>query len=231
MQWSSGNDASGVAFKISGTGSRLISDGVECEAKATESIFLIDNAYTGVTAMTSGVFTDDGGVFFNASGKNQTLPGVDILNIGGVPNSKAIGSITVQSNGEPTEIANSNEWTDFDFNASAVETSSNERFTLVNTTTGEMRYDGLEDFEGALFCTISGSGSGGASQYQFRAVINGVPLTPISILSANEISGTMSSTALLADIPLETNDTVRIQIQNISNDSDFTGSFVTIRVQ
>ncbi|RLC69244.1 MAG: hypothetical protein DRH97_00095 [Chloroflexi bacterium] len=230
-QWSGGTNSNGVAFRISGTGQRIVSDGIECEAQPTESIWDIDSGYTGLVSMTSGAFTDQGGSFFAAGGKDQTVPGVGVLNIGGVPNSKAIGSITVQNNTQATSIADPTEWTDFNFDALAVVTSSNERFTLTNTTTGELRYDGLEDFEGALFCTISGFGSGGASEYQFRAVKNGVPLAPISILSANEISGTMSSTALLSDIPLVTNDLVRIQVQNISNDSNFTGKFVTIRVQ
>jgi len=232
LQWSLGKDAGGVALTALGASSqRLISIGSETQAAATEAIYDIQATYAGVASLSSGVHTNGTGEFFKTGSKDQTTPGVGVLNIGGVPNSKSIGSWTVQGNLEPTSIADPNEWTNFNFDASVVETSSNERFTITNTTTGELRYDGLKDFEGGLFCTISGFGSGGASEYQFRAVVNGIPLTPISILSANEMTGTMSSTALLSDIPLSTNDLIRIQVQNVSNDSNFTGKFVTARIQ
>jgi hypothetical protein len=228
-QWSSGTDSGGTAFSISGTGSRLVVSGIECEAKATETIFDIDAGYSGAVSMTSGAFTDDGGVFFDPAGKDQTYINVGVLNISGVPNSKTVGSWTVQDNLAVTALTQ-NQWTDFDFNALAVTTASNERFTLTNTTTAEIRYDGLQNFEGGLICSISGFGAGSAAEYQFRAVLNGVPLSPISILSANEITGTMSSTTLLVDLSLVTNDLIRIQVRNIDSDSDFTGKFVTTRI-
>lgn len=229
-QWSSGTDSNGTAFSVSGTGSRLVSNGIECEAKTTEKIWDIDSGYTGSISMTSGAFTDDGGVFFDATGKNQTDTGVKVLNISKVPNSKTIAMWTVQVNTTPTELTQ-NTWTDFNFNAMAVVLPSNERFTLTNTTTGEVRYDGLEDFEGALICALSGLGEGSSAEYQFRAVVNGLPVGTPVVLSANAIPATMSSTVLLSDVSLVTNDLVRIQVQNVDSDTDFTGKFVTCRVQ
>ena len=86
-QWSLGTDSGGEGFNISGAGVRLSSDGIECEAKATESIFCIDTGYTGSISMTGGAYTDLGGNFFKPGCKDQTDLSMRLINIANVPNS------------------------------------------------------------------------------------------------------------------------------------------------
>jgi len=237
-QWSDGADSSGTAFDISGTGARVIVNNLDYRAKTTESMFDIDSGYSGVVTMVGGAFTDDGGSFFKAGGKDETSVGVVVSSVADVDSSKAIGSFTVQTNIIPVDsetiIGDSGVYVDCNFDDSAVELDNTQRFTLMNSTTGEIRYDGSRKFSGSLFCPISAKGSGSASLYSFRVTVNGVSVKDANeddITAQNQISGTFSSTALLVPLTLLNGDLVKIQVTNLQSTSNITLNPLTCSIQ
>ena len=173
--------------------------------------------------------TTDTGTWANAS-LDQDSVLVNAFSNPGQEDSRAIGSMYVSGNATATVIASANTWTDLDL-GTAVESSNTSRWSLTNTTTGELTYQGVEPFSGTLFASISGTGAGGTSEYHFRAVKNGTVLTD-AVEAVIDVGSAVASASLVVPVFLMTaNDTVRLQVENVDSSSNFTVSHVSVSIQ
>jgi hypothetical protein len=229
-QWSNGQNLPGaVAFDFEGAASqRVVMSNLEDQTTVNEAFVNVNVNFGGMISIGGGVHTS--GPFFAVGSRDQTDIDINVIGVSGVSNSRTVGSVTVQGNAIETGLTLGN-WSDFDFGGLAQTTESNQAFTLMNTTTGEIRIDAPDGLEGSIFASISAVGSGGASLYEFRVVVNGSPVGVPAVVSANEISGTMSATPLLSDVILVQNDLVKLQVRNTASGSGITGSYVTYQVR
>jgi len=183
------------------------------------------NSYE-IVAVFSGT---DTGTWTNAS-LDQKDPKVIAFGNPGQADSKAIGSYLVDGNAEPTEFAGNGVWTDLDLGGNVVAGSNIERFTLVNPTTGELRYDGIEPFSGNLSFDAYVTSSGGAQDFQMRAVKNGLTLPDTFEPKLNIGSDTLIF-KVSVPVMLVTGDLVRPQKLRVSGTSSLTASHLAMSVQ
>lgn len=172
---------------------------------------------------------DPGATFFDPAGLDQTDTRVNTTNVAAVPDSKNIGSFVCNNNATATTIGAANTWTDLNLNASAVAASNIEQWSLTNTTTGELTYNGMSDFAGSLLASISCFSTGGSQEFQFRVVKNGAVLTD-GVISSVEIGADTANVGLVVPITAVETDTIRIQVQNIDGTSDITISFISVEI-
>jgi hypothetical protein len=155
-----------------------------------------------------------------STGQDQTSTVVSVSVAGNQQDSKSIGSVVATGNAVVTTIALINTWTDLNLNALAVAGSNIELWGSVNSTTGEVTYNGTPAFSGEILASMSVTSTGGSQSFQFRAVVNGSPLSDGVVVSVDLSSSPMISVTLVAPIQSVTGDTVRVQVQNISGTSD-----------
>lgn len=221
-QWSSGTNLSGIAFRISGTASRLNVNGIECETAATEHMFYVNPNYTGLVSMPGGTYTNGTGEFFDNTGLNEGALGFHV-SVVGAKRTKINGSMTVKNNIITTAMTQNN-WSDLNLNASAVDLTDNDKFVLHNTTTGAIKYLDHEDLSAEYRATIAAYGAGASDRYHFRLVINdGVDDTILTeVEPVNDLSSAISATSVLAPIVLMQNENIRVQVMNSTSSSNAT---------
>lgn len=115
--------------------------------------------------------------------------------------------------GIETIISTQGVFVDLNLDASAEEGSNINLWSVTNTTTGELTYNGLAPFDGSIIATIASISAGGVNEFHFRTVKNGSPLID-NILAGREIGNVSASITLLAPICVDPNDTIRIQVSN-----------------
>ena len=193
--------------------------------------FLVSNVVAGVSYEIVVVFVaTDTGTWTNNS-LDQTDPKVRVSDSPGQADSKTIGSFHVNSNATATVIVTLNTYTDLNLNASALAGSNIERWSLTNTTTGELTYNGIEPFSGTIFAQLSTLGETGSPEFRFRAVKNGVVLAD-GIETVREAGAVqIVTTGLIAPISVVTGDTVRLQVNNIDDATDITIAHLSVSIQ
>lgn len=134
--------------------------------------------------------------------------------------SKSIGSAFVKNNAVATTITTSNTFNDIDF-GTLTAGSNEERFTLTNAVTGELRYDGERAFSGEFAASISAFSTGGSQGFRFRLIKNGSVLTD-DIETEVEVGSNLASTTLLTPITLVQNDLIRPQVTRNAGTSTLT---------
>jgi hypothetical protein len=221
-QWSSGTNLSGIAFRINGTGLRLNVNGIECETTATEHMFYINPNYTGIVSMPGGTYTNGVGDFFDPTGLNEGSIGFHI-SVVGAKQTRINGSMTVKNNSTTTSMTQNN-WFDLNLNASAVDLTDNDKFVLLDTTTGAIKYLDHEDISAGFEAAISAHGAGSSDRYHFRVVINdGASDTIITeIEPVNDLTSAISATPIKAPVVMKQNENVRIQVMNSTSNSNAT---------
>jgi hypothetical protein len=132
-----------------------------------------------------------------------------------------IGSVISGENAVETVIATQGVFVDFNLNALAVAGSNIALWSLSDSTTGELTYNGLSPFTGSLTASISASSMGGANEFHFRAVKNGAPLSD-AVLAGRQIANTIGSITLIAPITVDPGDTIRLQVENDDGTSNIT---------
>lgn len=147
--------------------------------------------------------------------KDGDFVGVKTLSNGAQKDSRAIGSFKALANSTATVISVVDAWVDLNLNLSASVTISNSKWTLTNTTTGEMKYDDVNPMDGSMIASISASSSGVARKFEFRVLINGSPISADNIVASSEIGGSVRAIPLLVPTTVVQNDLVRIQVRNI----------------
>jgi hypothetical protein len=125
-----------------------------------------------------------------------------------------IGSIVVGGNTSATPITLASTFYDLNLNGLATETSENNLWTLINTTTGELRYDDIVQCNFRLIGLVAASSSGGVQRYNFRLLKNDLPLpSPNNIDIPIEVKSTIQSTPLMWNIEANLNDRFRLQVE------------------
>jgi hypothetical protein len=188
-----------------------------------ESLFNIDSGFTGSAVIQNYTNTNPNSLSYNATGIDNTS--IYVRN----DQSNYIGSYVVTGNTTPTAISTIDLWVDCNFNASAIAGSNIERFTLTNTTTGELRYDGLENFSGDFIASLSVFSAGSAQEFEFRILKNGSPL-PDNVILSRSISSSIGAGTLQAPIKAVTGDLFIIQVRNVDGTSDVTFKNVTTTI-
>jgi hypothetical protein len=223
-QFSSDQTGTGSAITIGANCPR--SEVFECFFNVAdgESLFHINSGFTGEAVVQN--YTK-----VNPNSTSYAVGGLDNKSIY-VRNdhSRSIGSYYVVNNAVTTTISTINTWTDFNLGGNAQPASNIERWTLTNTTTGELRYDGLEHFEGDIFASFSSVSVGGSQEFQIRAVKNGLEL-PDPIISSRETGGDTGNQSYLAPVTADTGDLFRLQVQNIDGTSNMTFKNVSVAIR
>lgn len=199
--------------------------------RATETVFNIANTINATSAirMVGGNFMGDG-VVFDASGLDETSPNLTVFHNANQKNSFTIGSYVVDGNTTATTFAGNGVFTDFDFNALAIAGSTIERFTLNDTTTGELTYNGIEDFDGEATFVVYCTSTGGAVDFQVRIIKNGVALPDVFIPTL-DIGSETKAFVVSVPIKLETTDTMRPQVLRVSGTSSITAAEASMVVK
>ena len=166
---------------------------------------------------------------FDSTGLDQT--DIKVLATGNIghPDSKNIGSILANGNTTVTTIGTQGVWVDFNLDTNAVAGSNIELWSLDDTTTGELQYDGLDDFTGTLNAVIVVQPNG-SKIYNIRAVKNGIVLSDTAV-SRVSISGTLTSIPFTVPISVITNDLIRLQILEEDGTDDPTITDLSMTIQ
>jgi len=186
--------------------------------------FLVSNVVPLVSYEIVAVFVaTDTGTWTNNS-LDQTNPKVAALDNPDQADSKTIGSFVVGGNTTATVITTQNVFVDLDLgNPGAVSAGNNERFTVTNSTTGEIRYDGLKPARLDVGGLMAASSSGGGQRFNVKALKNGSALpSPDDVDVPIEVGNNLSSVALGWSVEMVTNDLFRLQIANADGTSDIT---------
>ena len=193
--------------------------------------FLVSNVVAGVSYEIVAVFVaTDTGTWTNNS-LDQKNPKASVRDNPGQADSRTIGSCHVNSNATVTVIVTLNTYTDLNLNASALAGSNIERWSLTDTTTGELTYNGIEPFSGTISAQLSTLGETGSPEYRFRAVKNGAALAD-GIESVREAGAVqIVTTGLVAPVSVVTGDTIRLQVNNIDNAEDITITHLSVSIQ
>lgn len=146
---------------------------------------------------------------------------VDAFRNGAQPASSNIGSFVVGGNTEDTNIAEQGVFVDLNLNAMAVEASDNELWTLIDSTTGAIRYDGLTPDSLNYHGLVAASSLGGAQQFDFRLLRNrdgegfaDLP-SPDDVDVPIGVGSALQSTPLGWAIEVEPGDIYKLQVANM----------------
>jgi len=138
---------------------------------------------------------------------------------GDAKDSFSIGSAIANDNTTATTISTINIYVDFNLNSLAVAGSNIEQWTLMDATTGELRYDGIKEFFGSIRTSISAQSSGSSQEFVFRVVKNGSPLTD-AVEALTELRSDTNAVPYIAPITAVQNDLFRFQVKNIDGTSN-----------
>lgn len=131
------------------------------------------------------------------------------------------GGFVVGANTEDTEINTKDVFEDLNLDGSATPTSDIELWTLIDSTIGELRYDGLAPVSLHYFGFISCLSYGGVQHFDFRLLKNGSPLpSPDNVDIPLEVGTTLTSSTLLWGISVSSGDVFKLQVANRAGTSD-----------
>ena len=133
-------------------------------------------------------------------------------------------------NAASTATTTLNQWVNLNLNALAIAGSSIERFTLTNTTTGELTYNGEDRFFGNALMQMQVDSIGSAQVYQIRIIKNGSP-TSDAIVMGLAVAGSDLFMAVQTPLDLVNGDTVRGQIRNTGGTRAITIKNNTMSIQ
>ena len=138
-------------------------------------------------------------------------------------NSVSAGEVLVSGNATPTTITLTTTFYDLNLNASAVESAAMARFTLTNSTTGEVRYDGLNPVLVEVAGLLAASSAGAANRFNFRLLLNGSPLAaPDNVDVPIDVAAALTSAPLHWDLYMDPGDKVRLQVENADGTTNLT---------
>lgn len=143
--------------------------------------------------------------------------------------SKSIGSSVTNDNTTATTISTINVYVDLNLNSLAAAGSNIEQWTLMNSTTGEVRYDGIKEFFGSVRTSISAQSSGSSQEFVFRIVKNGSPLSD-AVEALTELRSDTNAVPYIAPITAVQNDLFRFQVKNIDGTSNIVVRAISMEI-
>jgi hypothetical protein len=203
---------------------RCVFTSLEAACDTTEAFIDVAANYAGQMTVNGGVLST--GDLWAASSRDQQDVNLTSYHIIGSPDSRFIGSASVQDNTTATAIGTIDLFVDLSLNSSATVGANIERFTLSDTDNAELTCN-VNGFAGMLSATLSTVGSGGASEYHFRVVKNGVQVNGII---ANELGNTMNITAMSVPLTANDGDIIKVQVANHDNTSNITIRYMDINI-
>ncbi len=229
--WSNSVDMNDSFIHIDSNISRvsITNSGFNMGANPNERMVDIDAAFTGEVIINT-VFAIPTGQMFDGAGLDEKSIYVNSRNVTNNIDSKSIGTAFIKNNVTETTIATQNVWVDFNLNAGVIGGSNLERFTLTDTTTGELTYIGLEPFSGTVIYSVTGVSAGGAQEFAFREVKNGLEL-PDAVEASIELGTDKLSTTVIVSLELVTGDTIRPQTKNNDGTSNVTISHWSVETK
>jgi len=208
-------------------GDTVVLSGFATQTQYNQS-YIASNVVASVSFDVTEVFiaTDTGTATLN--GLDQKDVKINSRDNPGQPDSVTIGSTHVKGNAATTTINTQNVFEDLDL-GTALEGSNIERWSLTDTTTGELSYDGLEPFAGILIANIAAS-AGADNEFNYRAIKNGSTL-PDDIVAVTQAKTDTQSTTLIVPISVVNGDTVRLQVANIDATTNITIEHLSLSIQ
>lgn len=191
-----------------------------------ERVLNINSSFTGEVIINQ-LFAAATGRIFNSAGLDETSIFVNVRGASNNKDSATIGSYLVDDNTTATTFVSSGTWTDLNLNALAVAGSNLEAFTLTDTTTGELTYIGLAPFSGIISFSAYVTSTGGAQDFEMRAIKNGSALTDTFEPTLN-IGSDKKMFTVTVPVDLVTNDTIRPQVLRVSGTSSITISHISM---
>jgi hypothetical protein len=228
-QFSSDGTGTGAAITVGATMPKFECIQTEFVLANGEKLFAINASLSGIALLEDITNSNTNSSFFD-TGLDQTNPKVKVRDCPPQADSQNIGSCIVSNNATNTVINTVNTWTDLNLNASAVAGTNIERWSLTNTTTGELRYDGLEPFKGVFTANLSASSVGGTQDFQFRVVKNGSPLSD-NVVSERSTSSSTGNSGYISPCTAVNGDLFIMQVQNITGTSDILFKHLSILVK
>lgn len=227
LQWNSGAGTGGSALRVTGASSdRLIMSTCDARPVSTEAFLDIDTSYSGEASIAGGVFDISvGGVFFKATGLDQTTPRIFAAGVVHVPMSRT--EIFGHFAGNSTETAIAIVDTPVKINAgSGWDDIKKERFTF--SSDGRWTYTGLEDIDVSLSlaATVNPSGGGTKSISTYFAK-NGTVLPDTRGNVSASAGGQITN---LAIVSLVTGDYIEAFLENNSDTANITVEVASIRI-
>jgi hypothetical protein len=153
---------------------------------------------------------------------------VNAFRNGAQPDSSNIGSFVVGGNTDPTDIETAEVFVDLNLNGLAVKASDNELWTLIDSTTGAIRYDGLTPASLNYHGLVAASSLGGAQQFDFRLLRDRagggfaeLP-SPDNVNIPIGVGSALQSTPLGWAIEVEPGDIYKPQVTNMDGIFDIT---------
>jgi hypothetical protein len=144
-------------------------------------------------------------------------------NNGEQQDSANIGSFQIGGNAEPTSITVQHQFENLNLDDGAVEAGDIELWTLTDSDTGEIRYDGLTPVNLHYTGLVAASSAGGSQRFDFRLLQNGSPLgSPDNVDIPVDINGNVRSSPLLWPIEIQPGDLFRVQVANREGTSNVT---------
>lgn len=142
---------------------------------------------------------------------------------------KSIGSCFVNDNTAVTTITTVDTFVDLNLNALAAASSNIDGWTLTNTTTGELRYDGVDSFSGKCLATFCGTATGGGQEFNARLVKNGAALAD-AIESSVKLAASEMPIMLIVPVTAVTNDLFKLQVENVDGTTNIIVRFLSMEI-
>jgi len=232
-----GNDTGGVftttSIRVVSSIFNSFSDGesvlLSSELYDQGFVKLGEDNITGSMILDTPFLGDDSGELRNGS-LTQQSKFVNLESCPGITDDQNIGSACVVNNTTTTALVQ-NVFTDLDFTSSPAEKGINiELWRLTDTITGELLYQGLENFSGVYVAVVYADPPGG-NTYQFRLIKNGSPLVPAQIFPVEGSIAVQLNLGIVVPITAVPGDKFRIQVQNIDAGNGIDISNVSINIQ
>lgn len=213
----------GALFSINGSiGLTASSSAIASVTGLNESIFYIDPVITANITISDTILLGEG-TFFKTGSLDETSKYITTIRNGVQKDSANIGSMIVGGNSATTIIVSQDTYVDLNLAGAVIEASDIELWTLTNTITGELRYDGVVPV--SLNCTglVSAFSIGGTQRFNFRLLKNGLSLpSPDNVDIPLEIRATIGASPLLWSIEVSPGDLFRLQVANADGMSNIT---------